>query len=102
MEASGDILGGGGDGIANNQLQNMFMHSTIVDEDYLVVAAHIDDTLNCRIRAGEYVDFTRLLPWDRVQMEQDNRLQILNFNGQLSCAPVNETNVTITSFARWE
>ena len=85
---------------------NQFMQTAIMDEDYLIVAAHVDETIECRIRNGEFVDFSRLLPRDRVQMQQDNHLEIINQNGHLSCAPVSSGNsssdFSINSFARWE
>ena len=74
-----------------------------MDEDYLIVAAHIDETLERRVRAGEYIDFAHLLPRDRVQMEQDHRVELINQNGHLSCAPVVDSQLgSISSVARWE
>ena len=37
--------------------QNNFMHSAMVDENYLVVAAHVDELTQYKIEKGEYVDF---------------------------------------------
>ena len=62
-----------------------FMQTAIMDEDYLIVAAHVDKVLERRIRNGEFIDFARLLPRDRVQMQQDNRVELVNHNGHLSC-----------------
>ena len=84
---------------------NQLMRMAIMDEDYLIVAAHVEESVEKRIRNCEYVDFVRLLPRDRVQMQQDNRLEIINQNGHLTCAPLSESassNQNITSFARWE
>ena len=84
---------------------NQFMRTTMMDEDYLIVAAYVDEVLERRIRSGEYVDFSRLLPRDRVQMQQDNRLELVNMNGHLTCTPASNANgqeLSITSFARWE
>ena len=83
--------------------QNQFMRTAIMDEDYLIVAAHVDETLESRVCNGDYVDFSRLIPRDRVQMEQDNRIELLTQNGQLSCARMDSgSGFSITSFARWE
>ena len=84
---------------------NQYMKTAIMDEDYLIVAAHIDENLERRVRNGEYIDFVRLLPHDRVQMQQDNRIKLINQNGHLSCAPASENSnlgLVISSFARWE
>ena len=56
------------------QVQNDFMHSMMVDEGFLMVAAHVSEVLRRRIEQGEYIDFTRLIPRDRVTHEEDNRL----------------------------
>ena len=39
-------------------------HSVLVDENYLVVAAHVDEVTQYKIEKGEYVDFSRLIPRD--------------------------------------
>ena len=88
----------------NNISHNNFMRTAIMDEDYLIVAAHIDEGLERRIRSGDFVDFARLIPRDRVQMLQDHRMELVQQNVFLTCAPVSESNNSnsINSFARWE
>ena len=56
-------------------------HPSIVDEDYLVVGNFIEDHIRQQILNGEYVDFARLLPRDRLAFEEDNRMEIVNKNG---------------------
>ena len=41
-----------------------FMHLAMVDENYLLVAAHLEEGLQKRIIRGEYIDFGKLLPRD--------------------------------------
>ena len=89
----------------NQFLPSQFMHTALMDEDYLIVAAHVDESLERCIRSGEYVDFARLIPQDRVQMQQDNRLQLIQQDGHISCTPVsgsNNSDFSINSFACWE
>ena len=84
-------------------LPNQFMRTAIMDEDYLIVSAHVDKNLECRIHNGDYIDFARLLPCDRVQMQLDNHVELVNHNSHLTCAPINDSPAgTITSFAQWE
>ena len=88
---------------ASPNIQNQFMRMAIMDEDYLIVTAHVDESMERRIRNGDYIDFARLIPRDRVQMQQDNRIELINMNGHLSCTPVLDNVVgNISSFARWE
>ena len=50
---------------------NKQVHSVLVDEDYLIVAAHVDTLVLNKIVLGEYVDFARLLPRDSILQEDD-------------------------------
>ena len=43
-------------------LESNFVHSAMVDENYLIVVGHIDETMQCKIEQGQYVDFARLIP----------------------------------------
>ena len=54
-----------------------FTHSAMVDEDYLVLAGHLDEGLRNKIEKGEYVDLAKLLPKDRVAQEDDQHLQMV-------------------------
>ena len=47
-----------------NVSRGSLLHSVVVDEGYLTVAAHIDEQLRKKILSFEYVDFSRLLPRD--------------------------------------
>ena len=50
--------------------------SALIDEGYIVVGGHIDDSLVAKISRGEYVDFGKLLPKDRiVAADEDCRLE---------------------------
>ena len=48
-----------------------YIHSAMVDENYLIVAVHVDEVTQYRIEKGEYEDFARLIPRDRIQEEED-------------------------------
>ena len=75
----------------------------MVDEDYLLVASHVDSLTYSKIIASEYVDFAKLIPRDRVLQEDDgNRLELVIKNGKTFWAPANDTNTAISSFSRWE
>ena len=44
--------------------------STAVDENYMVIGAHLDNSVKQKIVNHEYVDFSRLLPHDRVTRDE--------------------------------
>ena len=79
------------------------VRSVDVDEDYLVVGNYVDDTTRERIENGEYVDFSRLLPRDRLQVQEDNRMEIVNRDGRTFFVPANSGDSgNISNFSRWE
>ena len=54
--------------------KNFLRHNPVeVDQDFLVVGNHVDEQIRNRIENGEFVDFSRLLPRDRLVVEEDNR-----------------------------
>ena len=84
-------------------LSAQFFHSTMVDENFLLVAAHVDEVTQNKIKNGEYVNFSKLLPRDRVLAEEETRLQLIQKNGHTYWVPEAYSNtVPINSFARWE
>ena len=74
-----------------------------MDENYLVVGNFIEDHIRERIENGEYVDFSRLLPRDRLLAEEDNRMEIVNRNGKTYFVPAVDMDPSgITNFSCWE
>ena len=71
-----------------------------IDEDYLVVGGHVDELTQSKIIKGEYVDFGKLLPRDKILTEEDGRMELVK-NGKTYWVPVTET-VTINNFSKWE
>ena len=54
-----------------------------------------------KIKKGEYVDFSNLVPHDRVAVEDEQRLEMLIKGGRTFYIPVNDCP-NINSFAQWE
>ena len=67
----------------NSILKNLngLVNSVSLDEDYLVVGSHLDDSTCRKIMNGEYIDFARLIPKDKVASEEDHRMEIVNLLG---------------------
>ena len=83
-------------------LRNNFVHSVMVDESFLLVASHLDQNTYDKIVNGEYVDFSRLIPKDKLLAEEENRMQMINKDGQMFFVPANGDKFSINSFNRWE
>ena len=79
-----------------------FVHSMFVDEDYSMMGGHVDNATRSKIINGEYVDFARLLPRDRLSDNDDKRMELVNRNGYSYWIPAERDGGSITSFYRWE
>ena len=78
--------------------------TSLIDEDYQMIDAHIDETLKKKITSFEFIDFGRLISKGRFVHDEDNqRLEIVNKDGYSYLSPVTDRdNVTITSYSKWE
>ena len=72
-----------------------------MDEDYLVVGAHVDELTKAKIVKGKCIDFSKLLPRDMIATEEDGRMELIIKNGKTYWTPVTET-VSINGFSKWE
>ena len=77
------------------------IHLVLVDEEYSVVGSHLDKNTVNKIRKGEYVDFAKLIPRDKIAMEEDNHLQPVYKDGQVFWQPPVETT-DITNYHKLE
>ena len=90
-------------GTPNLTGKHELLYSVLVDEEFSVVAAHVDEVTKRKIEDSQYVDFARLLPRDRVLVEESTGLRLVNRNGELGLASETERDLgTINSFARWD
>ena len=84
-------------------LSNEFVHSAMVDENYHLVRSHIDSITQEKIIQGDYVDFAKLVPRDRVLTADDHRYEMIVKEGKTYWVPANDKEVTvISSYSRWE
>ena len=49
-----------------------------IDEEYILIGSHVDELTRQKIGNGEYVDFSKLIPKDKIQCEEDHRMEIVN------------------------
>ena len=81
------------------------IHSMLVDEEYSAIGSHLDANTIEKIKTGAYVDFSKLLPRDRLAIEEDNRLQPIVKDGQVFWQPPadhNNIGMNISSYYKWE
>ena len=86
-----------------NLLVDNFNFAAKMDEDYMVIGAHLDELVQKRIVSGDYVDFGRLIPRDRIISEEDERMELVLKNGKAFWTPVASTETAnINCFSKWE
>lgn len=72
-----------------------------IDQDYLVIGSHIDQVTQEKIANSGYVDFSKLLPKDKILIEDDNQLELVIKNGKPYWMPTQDM-VSISNFNKWE
>ena len=56
-----------------------------------------------KIISGQYVDFSKLIPKDKILVEEDGHMQLVIKNGQSFWVPVSESeSININNFSKWE
>ena len=85
------------------QFEKSLAYSHLVDNDYMMVASHLEDQMIMKIESGEYVDFGKLLPRDKVQSEEDHRMEMINQGGFTYWVPLSDREKTsINSLDHWD
>ena len=85
-----------------NKRNRILAHTMIIDDDYLTIGSHVEETLKIKIEKGEYVDFAKLLSRDQTLEEEDNRIQMVVRNGQTFWMPMQDNRLSINNFSKWE
>ena len=71
---------------------NEYKFTVKIDEDYSVIGGHVDSALQQKIARGEYIDFGRLIPKDKMLPDDDtDRFELTVKNGKTYWSPVTET-----------
>ena len=77
---------------------------SMIDENYQMINAHIENSMRKRILSFEYIDFSKLVVKNRSYRDDEHQhLEIVNRNGVSFLSPVAEREThQINSYARWE
>ena len=77
---------------------------SLIDEDYQMIDAHIEDSLRRKILNFEYIDFSKLVIKNQSIRDDDQpRLEIINKNGMSFLSPVSDREtVNIGNYGKWE
>ena len=86
----------------NRQSGDNFRFIAQMDQDYIIVGAHIEEALQQKIIKGQYVDFSKLLPKDKL-VEDDGCMELIIKEGRSYWVPAsNAESVQISNFNKWE
>ena len=88
-------------GKSDNMFNNEYIQSFMMDDEYMLVGAHVDEATYSKIIEGIYVDFGKLIPRDRIAVEEDQRLEMVIRGGKTYWVPPNETS-TISNIVKCE
>ena len=105
FKTSGNYL----ESFANCQNTNNVMHLnkndyvciSLVDDNYMVIGAYVEPSLQEKIIRGEYVDFARLLPKEH-NFGKDQRMQLISHEGQTYFVPDEQETSGFVNFNKWE
>ena len=88
-------------GYSKNRQQ--LLHSVFADEEFSVVAAHVDENTVRRIENNMFVDFVKLLPRDKIVTEDEpTGLRLINRGGEIGVAPAVDKDLgNINSYSVW-
>ena len=68
-----------------------------------MVSNYIDEQTRRKIGNGEYVDFAKLMQKDRIGIEEDQRMEMINTGGMSFWIPIaDRETTTINSYGRLE
>ena len=74
--------------------------TNLIDQDYQMIDAHVDETMRQKIIKFEFIELSKLLPRNK---SEDNRMEIVSKNGSTYLSPVSDRdNVQINSYSKWE
>ena len=101
-EAKAKLFAPPGRSPANYSHRQGYRFTAEIDEDYSVIGRHVDAFIQQKIIKGEYVDFGKLIPKDKILSDEEgDRFELMTKNGKTFWSPISES-VQISSFTRWE
>ena len=104
LQGKRDVIEQFGEKYGSLDVRSDIVHPAMVDENYMLVAAHLE-SLQRKIIQGDYVDFSKLLPQDKIVEEKDDTMQMVIKNGQTFWKPARNCGLdplAVNSVHRWE
>ena len=86
---------------SNNNFKPAGNKGPVTDEDFFYLTCHVEKGLQAKIEKGEYVDLEKLLPQDRLQRKQADKLTLVHRDGDTFFTP-EDSGKRITNVRRWE
>ena len=71
-----------------------------MDEEFFHISCHIDQSIRDKIEKGEFVELEKLLP--RTSLESDDRMELVNREGQMFFVPATNKENKIRNVRKWE
>ena len=74
---------------------------TVMDDNYMLVASHVDMQLKQKIWDHEYIDLARLLRKDKVGSDEEQKMVMVNKGGMSYWVPFSDKGSSINSVTCW-
>ena len=85
----------------NNRNEVMHSHKDL-DEEFFHISCHIDQSLRDKIERGDFVELEKLLPRNNLDIDYDERMELVNKEGQMYFVPAQNRDNKIKNVRRWE
>ena len=83
--------------------KDLFNSAALIDEDFELIESQVSEKMIEKIVNNEYVNFAKLLPKDKLVIEEEDRYQMFcNKKGETFWAPPEKSSGSINSIEKWD
>ena len=72
------------------------------DDEFFHISCHIDPNIKIKIENGEYIELEKLLPKSGIEHDGDDRMELVNRDGQMYFVSASNKDNKIRNVRRWE
>ena len=73
-----------------------------MDDDFFHLSCHIEPGLRTKIENGEFIELEKLLPRNNIDGDSEDRMELVNKDGQIFFVPASSRDNKIRNVRRWE
>ena len=85
-----------------NNMNNMANMHRQEDDEFFHISCHIDPNIKAKIEKGEFIELERLLPRSNLDNDAEDRMELVNRDGQMFFVSAHNKDNKIKNVRRWE